>query len=228
IEGVKIEEIKTPTNEMLARAKEIYATTCASCHGPNGNGDGIAGKGLNPPPRDFASLTGWKNGRGIVQIYKTLQEGIPGTAMVSYDYLSPKEKIALFYVINGFSNNVPEVTAKDIQELDDTYKVTQNLDIPPTIPIPTAISKISGENKNYTDKVLKISLRLNDEHLEKYILNKRAFANFILRTSTLQQNLLDILLESFPLNGVSPKFILASKQEKEKFIERLASLIKMD
>lgn len=228
IEGVKIEEIKSPTNEMLARAREIYTTTCASCHGPNGNGDGIAGKGLNPPPRDFASITGWKIGRGIVQIYKTLQEGIPGTAMVSYDYLSPKEKIALFYVINGFSNDVPEVTAKDIQELDETYKVTQNLDVPPTIPIAKAISKISNENKNYLDKIQKISHALNDEYLDKYISDKRSFANFILRASNFQQNYLDLLLESFPLNGVSPKFIKASKQEKEKFFDRLTSLIKMD
>jgi mono/diheme cytochrome c family protein len=33
-----------------------YATKCASCHGPKGQGDGIAAKALNPKPRNFGDL----------------------------------------------------------------------------------------------------------------------------------------------------------------------------
>lgn len=228
IEGVKIEEIKSPTNEMLSRANEIYTTTCSSCHGANGNGDGIAGKGLNPPPRNFTSQSGWKNGRGIAQIYKTLQEGIPGSAMVAYDYLSPKEKIALFYVINEFANNIPEVTDKDIQDLEENYKVTQSFEIPPTMPIATAIAKISEENQSFIEKTQKISSALNDQFFEKYISDKSSFANFLLRAVASQENLLELLLNNYPLNGVSPKFILASKQDKQIFIDKLLSTIKLD
>jgi mono/diheme cytochrome c family protein len=35
----------------------VYANNCATCHGPAGLGDGVAGAALNPKPRDFTS--GW-------------------------------------------------------------------------------------------------------------------------------------------------------------------------
>jgi hypothetical protein len=37
----------------VASAREIFASRCASCHGPQGHGDGPAGAGLNPRPTDF-------------------------------------------------------------------------------------------------------------------------------------------------------------------------------
>ena len=39
----------------LAKGKSIYegAGACASCHGPNGMGDGPAAAALNPKPRSF-------------------------------------------------------------------------------------------------------------------------------------------------------------------------------
>jgi|SRR5262249_40064899 len=35
-------------------ASAIYSQRCVSCHGPQGKGDGPAGKFLNPKPNDFA------------------------------------------------------------------------------------------------------------------------------------------------------------------------------
>ncbi len=32
----------------------LYQQHCAICHGEKGRGDGLAGKALNPPPRDFS------------------------------------------------------------------------------------------------------------------------------------------------------------------------------
>jgi mono/diheme cytochrome c family protein len=37
----------------LAKGKETFKANCATCHGEGGKGDGPAGQGLNPPPRDF-------------------------------------------------------------------------------------------------------------------------------------------------------------------------------
>ncbi len=37
----------------LEKGKKTYATFCSTCHGPEGDGDGIVGKTLKPPPRDF-------------------------------------------------------------------------------------------------------------------------------------------------------------------------------
>jgi mono/diheme cytochrome c family protein len=39
--------------DSAARGEAIYATTCASCHGPTGFGDGEAGKEFEIPPRNL-------------------------------------------------------------------------------------------------------------------------------------------------------------------------------
>lgn len=36
-----------------AAAKELFATRCTPCHGPQGAGDGPASAGLTPKPRNF-------------------------------------------------------------------------------------------------------------------------------------------------------------------------------
>ena len=38
---------------MAAKAKVVWETRCASCHGPYGDGGGAAGEGLKTPPQDF-------------------------------------------------------------------------------------------------------------------------------------------------------------------------------
>lgn len=39
--------------ELVRAAEQIFATRCATCHGPRGRGDGPAGRALWPRPRDF-------------------------------------------------------------------------------------------------------------------------------------------------------------------------------
>jgi mono/diheme cytochrome c family protein len=36
-----------------AQAEQIFASRCATCHGPEGGGDGPASAGLDPKPRNF-------------------------------------------------------------------------------------------------------------------------------------------------------------------------------
>jgi mono/diheme cytochrome c family protein len=56
-EAVAREEAPPPTTPSVDRAQrdagEIFATRCATCHGPKGAGDGPAGVVLDPRPRDF-------------------------------------------------------------------------------------------------------------------------------------------------------------------------------
>ncbi|MCB1141651.1 MAG: cytochrome c [Leptospiraceae bacterium] len=78
-----------------AKGKELFAQ-CTSCHGDTGAGDGPAGAALKPPPRNFkAPAAEWKNGKTLEGITKTLKEGIPGSSMASYAYLSEEESSAL-------------------------------------------------------------------------------------------------------------------------------------
>lgn len=224
VEGVRVEEIKNPTEAMLKRAEEIYKTTCSTCHGETGKGDGIAGKGLNPPPRNFAQKDGWKNGRSIAQIYKTLQEGIPGSGMVAYDFLSPSEKIGLYFVIKKFGNDFPDVTDKDIAELDATYKVTQTYELPPTIPIGKAIEKIVAENDSLIQNTKQIPNFLNQKEIKDFVADPDLFFSFWLKAKQKGANLEELLIANYPLNGLSSKFIKATTLEKKKFVEKLLSV----
>jgi hypothetical protein len=36
-----------------AEARQIFASRCTPCHGPQGRGDGPGASGLNPPPRNY-------------------------------------------------------------------------------------------------------------------------------------------------------------------------------
>ncbi|GLH65705.1 c-type cytochrome [Geothrix edaphica] len=93
--------VMTPNPALMARGKAIYAQTCATCHGPDGKGDGPGGTGLTPKPRNFALNAGWKNGTRVEDIYKTLNEGIKGSSMVSYNDLSKKDRMALVHVVQS-------------------------------------------------------------------------------------------------------------------------------
>jgi mono/diheme cytochrome c family protein len=37
----------------VAEARQIFASRCTACHGPQGHGDGPGAAGLNPPPRNY-------------------------------------------------------------------------------------------------------------------------------------------------------------------------------
>ena len=56
----------------LGQAK--YHLFCESCHGVNGDGKGVAAKGLNPPPRDF-TVGAFKYGGTDQDIFEVISNG---------------------------------------------------------------------------------------------------------------------------------------------------------
>lgn len=40
----------------IETGKKLYVVNCAACHGKKGNGDGIAGLALKPPPASFSDV----------------------------------------------------------------------------------------------------------------------------------------------------------------------------
>jgi mono/diheme cytochrome c family protein len=86
-----------------ADGRELYlGSGCASCHGPDGRGDGPVAKTLNPPPRDLRDVTAFKNRTDVASIAQTIAEGIVGGgAMPRFAHLNADERRALaLYVVS--------------------------------------------------------------------------------------------------------------------------------
>ena len=105
----------------LNKGSQIYKEYCMACHGVDGDGKGVASKGLNPPPRNFKI--------GIIKfgdvvsgelphdesIYKTLKHGLNGTAMLPWD-LSQGQMEAVWQYIKTFAPDVWEGKDKKLGE----------------------------------------------------------------------------------------------------------------
>jgi high-affinity iron transporter len=82
----------------LARAAELYAQSCAACHGVRGDGDTEQARQLEPAPARFRE-PGRLDALSPHHVYNTLTFGIPGTAMAAFDSLSAGDRWNLaFYV----------------------------------------------------------------------------------------------------------------------------------
>lgn len=160
--------ISNPTPAIIDKGKELFNTTCASCHGNDGMGDGVAAAALNPPPRNFHEVEGWKNGREITGMFKTLQEGIPGTGMVAYEYIPVEDRIALIQYIRTFGD-FPEITDELVAELDRTYELSKGVVTPNTISLEMARKKILEENSSEKNQIEKINFdELKDKKPEQF------------------------------------------------------------
>lgn len=82
------------SKQVLAKGKTVFEQNCASCHGPQGEGDGPAAVALNPKPRNFKTEP-FKNGAKPADIFKTVTEGLPGTLMVSFKHLPEADRKAV-------------------------------------------------------------------------------------------------------------------------------------
>jgi len=137
--------VLTATPELLNRGKMLYEQNCTACHGPKGEGNGPAATTLNPRPRDFTHPEGWKNGFKLAGIYKTLSEGIKGTGMAAYDYLGPRDRMALDHYVQslGAFPHGPE----DQAALDALAKqfASAAQKVPNKIPVRTAMTKVEAE-----------------------------------------------------------------------------------
>lgn len=143
----------TSAPEMVEKGKSIYTMNCASCHGEQGKGDGIAGANLNPKSRNFHDLNGWTNGRSITMMYKTLQEGIINRGMPSYANLPPEDRLNLIMYIRTFLPDYPPVTQVQLDSIDQQYSLTKGVKMPNQIPVKLAMEKILMQNLNRDQKV---------------------------------------------------------------------------
>jgi mono/diheme cytochrome c family protein len=138
----------TPSPELIALGKTLYENNCTACHGAEGLGNGPAAATMSSRPRNFASSAGWVNGYHAPGIFKTLKEGVRGTSMASFDYLSPKSRMALVQYVQSLGR-FPHDTASP-QEIDALSRelATAGGKTPNKIPVSMAMAKLVDELKS--------------------------------------------------------------------------------
>lgn len=202
--------VLTPNPELLARGRAIYAQTCATCHGPEGKGDGPGGKGLNPPPRHFTEKAGWKNGPGVPQIYQTLDKGIPSTSMVSYNYLSRRDRMALVHVVQGFAKFPLEPENPQGMEALGKLFASAGEVIPNRIPVAKAMVILAREAPAPE------ALDLTDPIVRSAVLDPTRAAQTLASRPDWRKGepeLRAALVQGLPGNGFSPRVAIYSRSE---------------
>ena len=91
----------TPAGRVdLAAGAHLFETQCASCHGPQGQGDGAAAASMDPRPANFHNAARM-DALTLYGIYNTITLGVNGTPMRPFSELSDSDRWALaFFVAN--------------------------------------------------------------------------------------------------------------------------------
>ena len=99
--------------EAAGRARELFASNCAPCHGAEGRGDGqqemADSKGLPTRPRDLTAGV-FKGSPDPDQVYRRLVAGLPGSPMPSNPLLHGRDGWDLAHFVLSLSS--PEQRAK--------------------------------------------------------------------------------------------------------------------
>jgi mono/diheme cytochrome c family protein len=99
---------ETGPREQPSEAKQLFMTVCATCHGPDGKGNGPAADSLNPRPRDYTNPE-WQASVTDADIKKIILEGGQGVGksamMPAQAQLKDKPDVLneLVMMIRGFA-----------------------------------------------------------------------------------------------------------------------------
>lgn len=104
--------------EMVASGKDSFMRHCSGCHGSTAEGNGPGALMLNQKPRNLVvglfKLRSTPNGvlPTVEDLYRTIDQGISGSAMPSFKDLSNQEKLALVAYIRSLRPDFKD-TLKD-------------------------------------------------------------------------------------------------------------------
>lgn len=206
--AVDLAILKSAPAEWITKGKKIFETTCASCHGKEGKGDGAASAALNPKPRNFHSKDGWTNGRTFYDMYKTVNNGVASSGMTAYEYLPPADRIAAILFIRTLTD-YPKITDESIAKLDKEFNLSKDVVEPNQIPVKLAFKKIEKENKVLKDKVLKYLSSSTKENSE----GAKLFEQY----SIMPKKSLPILILNFKNVKTVDNFISSVSYSPEKY-----------
>ncbi len=134
------------TPALITQGKSLFITNCASCHGPEGKGDGPAAVAFNPKPRNFLTET-FKQGASPSAVFHTMTQGLG--SMPSFAALPPVERLALTHYILSLSPHVEKDSAASLAVigLDPSGKVLEGFKSSqkPELPIEFIIERMATD-----------------------------------------------------------------------------------
>ena len=109
-----VDKLLKGTPELVAKGQTLFQAQCSTCHGMEGKGNGPAAAALKPPPRDFTSGY-WKLGGTPAQVFHTISNGSPGTAMPPFSGLPVADRFALAHYVRSLSPKHPDDTPETLK-----------------------------------------------------------------------------------------------------------------
>ncbi len=109
-----------PTPEGLKAAREHYADHCASCHGNNGSGETMLGRGLNPAPPDLRLDATQRKTDG--ELYGIIQNGVRMSGMPAFG--NPGNGDVETWNLVFFLRHLPALTAEEEVEMEKANPIT--------------------------------------------------------------------------------------------------------
>jgi len=234
-EPINIETASKTDAGIISKGKALFTANCVSCHGADGNGDGAAGAALNPKPRNFHATDGWKNGRKISEMYKTLQEGIKGSGMSAYDYLPPADRFALIHYVRSFMTQPPTDTPAELAQLDNVYSLSKGAKFGGQIPVRMAEKIMLAEDMNKMKEITAVVNKINADTnaaakiLKSVSVNKSKIVKTVLFSDILRQESSEFAKSTaanIPFNGFSNAFNRLSPEDLNTVYVYLKSFVK--
>lgn len=97
-----------------SRGRNLYAENCASCHGPDGRGDGPGAASLLPAPSDLSA-----HEYTTARVAGALWNGVAGTAMQAWRDHSPGDLASMARVVQRFHAGQNAAVPEDLVALGE-------------------------------------------------------------------------------------------------------------
>ena len=109
------------TPENLREAEAHFADHCASCHGNDGSGDTLFGRGLYPKPPDMRTSETQSKSDG--ELYYTIENGVRLSGMPAFGPPGPARDKDLgtddaeTWKLVLFIRHLPQITSEELEEM---------------------------------------------------------------------------------------------------------------
>lgn len=103
--------------EVLSRAMAHFADHCATCHGNDGRGKTLIGKGLYPKPVDLANAGTQQRTDG--ELFFVIRNGIRLTGMPAFGRDTDDEADAEGWALVHFIRHLPGITPGELSKMKD-------------------------------------------------------------------------------------------------------------